>query len=90
MIALTLAALITVVAIATFLTLIDCALRGRSAFVVLKREQMLFEAGFVPQVEARELRLRPSARRFAFGASRSFASRLPQPSRQPAPAPFAA
>jgi hypothetical protein len=87
MIALTLATLFTVVAVATALSLLDSWLRGQVAFAMLNRERALARAGFVPMVEAEELRLRGPAR-FATAATRPFARRLP--ARQPVPALFAA
>jgi hypothetical protein len=77
MIALTLTTLFTVVTLASLLTLTDCWLRARLAFDVLGRERALVKAGFVPMVEAEELRLR-STPRFAPAATRPFAQRLPQ------------
>lgn len=77
-IALTVAALFTVVAIATMLSLVDSWIRGSSAYGVLRREQTLLEAGFVPQIEASETRMRPTASETAFNraqTSRSTARR---------------
>ena len=65
MIALTIAALFTVICLATALTLVDFWLRGRSAYGSLRRQSELLKAGFVPQVEAKVVRLRPNAPRFA-------------------------
>lgn len=87
MIALTLASLFTVVTIATALALLDSWLRGQTAFFRIGRERALARAGFVPMVEAEEMRLRGPAR-YATAATRPFARRLP--SRQPVPALFAA
>ncbi len=77
MIATTLAALFTIVTIATALSLVDSWIRGRSAYAGLKREKMLLEAGFVPQVQAREVRLRRPARRTLAAATRPYARRVP-------------
>ena len=65
MIAVTLSVLFVVVSVATILSLADSWIRGRSAFGVLRREQALLDAGFLPQVEASEIRLRrPSSNAF--------------------------
>ncbi|EAQ29656.1 30S ribosomal protein S2 [Erythrobacter sp. NAP1] len=61
MLAMILTALFTVTAIATGLSLIDSWIRGSSAYGVLRREQALLDAGFVPAVEARDTRLRRPA-----------------------------
>ena len=63
MLALALAALFGVTAIATALSLADSWIRGRSALRVLRREQALLAAGFVPQIEPSETRLRQEVRR---------------------------
>lgn len=80
----TLTILISVIAIASVLTLIDCVLRAQSAYVSLKRQSVLVKAGFVPQVEAQTLRLRASVQRPAAGATRPFAKRLPRRGSLPA------
>ncbi|WP_390585369.1 hypothetical protein [Erythrobacter sp. MTPC3] len=80
----TLAVLVTVIAIASVLTLIDCVLRAQSAYGSLKRQSALVQAGFVPQVEAQTLRMRPSLQRPAAGATRPFAKRLPRRGSVPA------
>lgn len=77
MIATTLATLFTVMAIATALALVDFWLRARDAYVYLGRQRALIKAGFVPQVEAQVVRLRPTATRFVGGTTRPFAKRLP-------------
>jgi len=82
MIALTIACLFTVAAIATVLSLLDTWFRGRGAYRVLKREQALLRAGFVPQVHAHEVRLRAPARRTLSSATRPYARRLPLPVNQ--------
>ena len=79
MIALTLTLLFAIAAIATGLSLIDSWLRGRGLYCVLKREQALLDAGFVPQVSAQEVRLRRPARRTVAAATRPYARRLPLP-----------
>ena len=58
MIAVTLSVLFVVVSVATILSLMDSWIRGRSTFGALRREQALLDAGFVPQVEASDIRLR--------------------------------
>lgn len=83
MIAITVATLFTVIALATGLTLVDCWLRARGAYASLKRHRALVKAGFIPQVEAQYIRLRPAASRFAPEATRPFAQRLPR--RSPVP-----
>ncbi|MEM9501182.1 MAG: hypothetical protein AAF941_04990 [Pseudomonadota bacterium] len=80
MIATTLTALFVVIAIATLLTFADCWVRGRYAFVALKRERALVKAGFVPVVEAEAIRLRQPDR-IAPAATRSFARRIPSRAR---------
>ena len=77
MIALTLAALFTVVAIATGLSLIDSWLRGRADLRVLLIRKRLLDAGFMPEVEASEVRLRAPARRTLAAATRPYARRTP-------------
>lgn len=76
MLALTLASLFVVIAVATALALVDTWLRGRVAFANLSRERAWTRAGFVPMVEAEEVRLRSHAR-IAPAATRPFARRLP-------------
>lgn len=84
MITATLTILVTVIGIATALTLIDCGLRASSAYASLKRQTALMKAGFVPQVEAQIVRVRPAAPRVSTGATRPFATRLPRRGRAPA------
>lgn len=50
--------LFVITALATGLTLLDTWVQARAAFWRTFREQQLLDAGFVPQVEASELRLR--------------------------------
>ena len=83
MIATTIAALFSLIAIATALALMDVWLRARSAYASLKRQSALVQAGFVPQVEARVIRLRSGTPRVG-GASRPFARRLPRATSAPA------
>ena len=77
MIAMLITALIAITAVATALSLIDSWLRGRGAYRVLRREQALLKAGFVPQVHAHEVRLRKPARRTLASATRPYARRVP-------------
>ncbi len=77
MIAATITALFSVIAIATAITLIDCWMRAHSAYASLRRQSALVKAGFVPQVEAQIVRIRPSAPRAA-AATRPYARRLPR------------
>ncbi|MEL6530645.1 MAG: hypothetical protein AAFQ27_11835 [Pseudomonadota bacterium] len=76
MIATTLTALFVVVSFATLLALVDLWIRGSFSYKALKQERALMRAGFVPMIEAEELRLRP-AQRTAPAASRPFARRVP-------------
>ncbi|QFT77438.1 hypothetical protein [Erythrobacter sp. THAF29] len=78
MIAFTLTTLFAVVTIATALALADFWLRARSAHASLKRQAALAAAGFVPQVDAEFVRLRPSAERRQPSAARPYATRLPR------------
>lgn len=77
MIATTLAALFTVVAIATVLSLIDSWIRGHAGLRALLREQRLLDAGFVPQVEPSDMRLRAPVRRTLASATRPYARHTP-------------
>ena len=86
MLAAILTALFAITAVATGLSLIDSWIRGRSAYGVLRREQALLDAGFVPQVEASEVRLRAqtsqtrnASRRTLASVSRTRTRRLPLP-----------
>lgn len=63
MIAFTIAAFLIVTAIATGLTLADSWLRARHALAALRRERALLAAGFVPEIDHREMRLRRAAMR---------------------------
>ncbi len=73
----TLSALFTIVTVATALSLIDSWIRGRAAYVGLRREKALLDAGFVPQVEPGEVRLRRQRRTTVAGAMRGNARRAP-------------
>jgi hypothetical protein len=48
---------------AALLTLADCAIKAANAYAMLMREKALMDAGFVMQVDPREVRLRAAARR---------------------------
>ena len=87
MIALTLATLFVIVALASAITLADSWLRGLFAYRTLRRERALMQAGFVPMVEATEVRLRSNTR-YAPAATRPVAQQLP--ARLAALAPVAA
>jgi hypothetical protein len=65
MIAMTIICLFVIAALAAGLTLLDTWLQARSAFWSVYREQQLLEAGFIPQVEASETRLRQPLHRSA-------------------------
>lgn len=65
MIAMTITCLFAIAALATGLTLLDTWLQARAAFWSVFREQQLLEAGFIPQVEASETRLRQPLHRSA-------------------------
>jgi len=65
-------------ALAATLSLADSALRWKYAFASLKRERALAKAGFVPQVTAREVRLRGPVGGFRGDATRPFAQRTPR------------
>lgn len=65
MIAMTITCLFVIAALAASLTLLDTWLQARSAFWSVYREQQLLEAGFIPQVEASETRLRQPIHRTA-------------------------
>ena len=62
MLALTISALLTVVALASALALADCWVRGRYVLESLKRERDLLDAGFVPVAQPVENRVRPAVR----------------------------
>jgi hypothetical protein len=78
MIAFAVATLIFLVALATTLALADFWLRARSAYASLRRQTQLMKAGFVPQVDAKVVRLRSATVSTGCGTSRSFATRLPR------------
>jgi len=80
MLAMTLTCLFAIATIATGLSLLDSWLRGRGAYLVLRREEALLRAGFVPQVHAHELRLRKAPARHTLAtATRSKSRRTPVP-----------
>lgn len=76
MIATTLTVLFVVTALATGLALADCWMRARLVFSGLQRERALLAAGFIPTVEAQEMRVRKTGR-VAPAAKRSVARRYP-------------
>lgn len=76
MIATTLTILFMVVSFATVVSLVDVWVRGRFAYGALKNERALAKAGFVPVIEAEQLRVRP-APRVALAATRPFARQVP-------------
>jgi hypothetical protein len=63
MIALAINLLFATAAVAAILTLADCAIKAANAYAMLMREKALMDAGFMMQVDPRELRLRAAARR---------------------------
>jgi len=65
MIAMTITCLFVIVALVAGLTLLDTWMQARTAFWNVFREQELLDAGFIPQVEASELRLRQPRHRTA-------------------------
>lgn len=79
MIAFVLTALFATVIFAVGASLIDSALRWSNAFKAISRERALADSGFVPMVDACELRLRPVIVTHRGGTSRAFARRLPRP-----------
>lgn len=62
MLALAIAAVFTLAGIAAIMTLVDSWLRAQITWQRLSREQALLAAGFMVQVEPRDLRLRRCAR----------------------------
>lgn len=94
MLALTIAALLVMVTIASVITLADCWVRGRYVFEGLKREEALLDAGFLPMNRPVEQRPRPQMRFDAL----AMPGRIPgqrlaadrQRSRRPSPARGAA
>jgi hypothetical protein len=58
MIAFAITALVIITVVATGLTLVDSWLRARHALASLRRERALLAAGFVPEIDHREIRLR--------------------------------
>lgn len=61
MIALAITALVAITALATALTLVDSWLRARHSLKTIRRERALLTAGFVPEVDHHETRLRRTA-----------------------------
>ncbi len=91
MIVMTATALLLITAVATGITLLDNWIRGREAFVKLVQERAAARAGFVPVVDATDLRQRPKLpRRLSrgrAGMSPAFIKRVPRAPR-PAIAPL--
>jgi hypothetical protein len=63
MLALAINLLFVAVAVAAVLTLADTAIKAQRAYAALMREKALMDAGFVMQVDPREVRLRSAAHR---------------------------
>jgi hypothetical protein len=78
MIAVALIALFAIASLASVVALADSAYRARHAFASLSRERALAKAGFVPHVQANEIRLRPATIAVRGSAARPFARHLPQ------------
>lgn len=62
MLALAINLLLALANVAAMLSLADSAIKVRRAYAALMREKALMDAGFVMQVDPRELRLRTGAR----------------------------
>jgi hypothetical protein len=62
MLALAINLLLALAAVAAVVSLADSAIKVRRAYASLMREKALMDAGFVMQVDPRELRLRAGAR----------------------------
>jgi len=75
MLATAITALALITAIAATLTLLDSWLRARHALATLRRERALLAAGFVPEVDHCEIRLRPVRHRSVSGPNRPVAPR---------------
>lgn len=63
MLAISIFALFAAIAVVSAVTLVDCWLKAQHAYTALSREWAALEQGFVPMVEAQDLRLRKGARR---------------------------
>jgi hypothetical protein len=61
----TITCLFVIAALASSLTLLDTWLQARAAFWSVFRERQLLDAGFIPQIEAEEVRLRQPLHRTA-------------------------
>lgn len=77
MIAVALIALFAIATLATAFALADSVFRMRHAFVSLSRERALAKSGFVPHVQASELRLRSASGPLRGSPARPFARRIP-------------
>lgn len=73
MLALAIALLITFAATLAVLTIADSAIKAREAYARLLREAALMQAGFVVQVEPRDLRMRQAPARFTPGCRSAMA-----------------
>lgn len=73
--------LFAIAAMAALLSLVDTALKMRRAYRGLMREKALMEAGFVLQVEPREMRLRAASHRAGSMSPRRLPLSLPVPAR---------
>ena len=62
MLALAINLLLALAAVAAVLSLVDSAIKVRRAYAALMHEKALMDAGFVMQVDPREVRLRAGAR----------------------------
>lgn len=65
MIAMTITCLFVIAAVATTLSLLDTWVQARTAFWDVYREKRLLDAGFIPQVDAQDTRLRQPLHRTA-------------------------
>ncbi|MFU7528032.1 hypothetical protein [Qipengyuania sp. ASV99] len=75
MIALFITSLFFVTSVAVLCSLADSWLRASGAYRSLMREQALLDAGFVPQIDASEQRLRTEFRRTMVNPNRPYARR---------------
>lgn len=70
MIALFITSLFFVTSVAVLCSLADSWMRASGAYRLLMRERALLDAGFVPQIDANETRLRTGSRRTIVIANR--------------------
>jgi hypothetical protein len=90
MLAISIFALFAAIAVVSAVTLVDCWLKAQHAYAALSREWAALEQGFVPMVEAQDLRLRQMARRPACGSIARQSALRSAPSLLPVPAHGAA